>query len=519
MPIPFMDSTRDVGSLSELVALEGHIGAALQPHTLDSVLRGLWNRARDDGFPAPFMVAGTVQFALRHCAPAYRSMRAAEPLAWQKLAPVVDLIARFLLSDPVGFDESVPSSPLSILLRIVGNQFPYNPDIFGQQARSLILYTGIPKEIAGRKNVPLFDFAAAFERSNGVSIQDFVDVGFVAFAAAHKNRSFARDYFDTARRQGMHLPDDETVSAALNGLAADPGLLKKLDRQYQQPERRFAAYDYNPLFPYPIVRPWRQKKRLPMAHDRMTVPMPLLIPWRISTGIYYQMRQEHPDFASYFGHLFECYAGKVLGHCAPGKLLMSEQDIRKVYSTRMGKTPDWIVVDGSTAILIECKATRLSRLALATGSEEAITSSLAQIKSGLYQLHEFMQACQAGRVPHPLLAGCTTFCPVVLTFEPIYLINSVLFRDSLTEMLHGEARKLPWLILSLDELERLQPHLAAGVAMASLFASLRSQRFDEVLQALHKKTNKTYCDSFLFQKDQEIYDRLGVSNRLASTAK
>lgn len=505
------EMSRDVGGLNELLALEDRIRMALQQHTLDGVLRGLWNAAKPDRFPKPFMVAGTVLFALRYCAPAFRSMRATEPLSMPVLVPILDLVAQFLLSDPIGFDETVPNSLLSILLRTVGNQFPYETDPFGQQARSLILYVDLPKELASRKKKPVFDFAAAFERTNGVSMQDFVDVGFTAFAAAHSNRSFARDYFDTARRLGVRLPDDGVVSSVLDGLAADPGMLKNLDNQYRQPDRRFAAYDYNPLFPYPIVRPWRQKKRVPVAEDRMTAPLPFLISWRISTGIYYQMRQEHPEFASYFGHLFESYAGKVLAHSVPGKPLLSEQDIRTAYPPRMGKVPDWVVVDGKTAILVECKATRLNRLALATGSEEAIASSLGQVRGGLYQLHEFIQACKAGRVSHPALAGCTDFCPVVLTYEPIYLANSIVFRDSLVGMLDETARNLPWLILSLDELEKLQPHIAAGVEITSLFSNLRSQMFSKVLQAAHEQTGKNYKDSFLYQKDQEIYDRLGVS--------
>lgn len=519
MTMPVREPVTDVQSLGELLALEDSIRRAFQPHTLDGVLRGLWNTARHDGFPAPFMVAGTVQFALRHCAPAFRSMRAAEPLAWSVLAPIVDLVTRFLLSDPVGFDDTVPNSLLSILLRTAGNQFPYEADPFGQQARSLILYHDLPKELAGRKKVPAFDFASAFERTNGVPVQDYVDVGFTTFAAAHSNRSFARDYFDTARRQGIRLPDDEAVSAVLDGLAADPWTLKRLDKQHQQPDRRFAAYDYNPLFPYPIVRPWRQKKRVSAQQDRMTVPLPLLIPWRISTGIYYQMRRDHPEFASYFGHLFESYVGKVLGHCVPGKPLLSEQDLRTAYPARKGKAPDWVVVDGSEAFLLECKATRLSRLALATGGQEAIASSLRQIKEGIYQLHEFTQACEAGRVPHPMLTGCTTFHPVVLTFEPIYLANSAPFRESLTGLLDGSAKNLPWLILSLDELEKLQPHLAAGVAMAPILDGLRSQQFGEVLQAAHEQTGKTYQNSFLYQMDQEIYNRLGVDVEALDTAR
>lgn len=321
-----------------------------------------------------------------------------QPLTWHKLAPIVHEITQFLLADPVGFDEIVPNSLLSVLLRVVGNQFPFKDDRFGQQARSLILYIDLPKQLAGQKHVPAFDFAAAFERINMVSVSDFIDIGFVVFAGAHANCSFSRDYFETARRQGMLLPNDERVVAVLNQLAADPGMFKTLYNKYRQPDRRFAAYDYNPLFPYPIIRPWRQEKWVTMEQDRMVAPLPGLILWRISTGIYYQMRDCYEDFTSYFGHIFEACVGKVLGHCVPQKNLISEHGIRMEYPASAGKSPDWIVVEGDTAILIECKATKLSRLALATGGEDAIESSIGQIKKGLHQLHEFIQICQAGNV-------------------------------------------------------------------------------------------------------------------------
>ena len=88
MTTPMREPVGDVRSLSELVALEDRIRRALQPHTLDAVLHGLWNTADSKRLPAPFMVAGTVLFALRHCAPAFRSMRAAQP-SWADTASMM----------------------------------------------------------------------------------------------------------------------------------------------------------------------------------------------------------------------------------------------------------------------------------------------------------------------------------------------------------------------------------------------------------------------------------------------
>ena len=101
---------KEIQSFSDFEALERQIREALQPHNLDGVLRGLWNTARPEGKPSPFMIAGTALFAMRYCAPSYRRLREVEPLSWQTLFPIVDLVTHFLLADPIGFDESVPRS-------------------------------------------------------------------------------------------------------------------------------------------------------------------------------------------------------------------------------------------------------------------------------------------------------------------------------------------------------------------------------------------------------------------------
>lgn len=502
-------------NLAELEMLERRIEDALRPHTVDSVLCGLWNKAKPDGFPQPFMIAGTAQFALRFCAPAFRSIRPSPPLDWRMLSPIVDLVTRYLLTDPIGFDETVPSSLLSILLRTVGHQFPYASSFFGQHARALILYRDIPRLLADRKGVSKFDFRAAFEHVNGASVEDVIDIGYIAFCAAHSNQGFALKYFHDMRKQGMHVPGDDVIMAVLDKLSADPRKFNAEGGKNRRKDRRFAAYDSNPLFRFPIVRPWPRSNRTARAQDRMTVPLPELIPRRLAIGVYYEMRREYTDFLNYFGHLFEAYAGQVFRHCVPGKALLSESDIRAVYSAKHGKAPDWVVMEGDTAILIECKATRLSRLALAEGSEENIASDLKHVASGLKQLAEFTQACQAGKVPHPALRQCHAYCPVILTFEPLFLANSTDFRQMLTGLVDEAVGKQPWLILSLEELEQLQPHIAAGVAMAELFTKMRHQLFPALLENVHQQTGCTYKDTFLHQQEHEFYVRLGIAHKMA----
>ncbi len=50
-----------------------------------------------------------------------------------------------------------------------------------------------------------------------------------------------------------------------------------------------------------------------MSNDRIIAPLPDLIPYRVSTGIYYEMFNEYrEDFSRFFGHLFEAYVERLL---------------------------------------------------------------------------------------------------------------------------------------------------------------------------------------------------------------
>jgi hypothetical protein len=333
-------------------------------------------------------------------------------------------VTQYQIADPLGFNESIQenyydSNPVFTLLRIFGNQAPYCIDFFGQQARPLLLFQEIPKEIAGSKRGTKFDLESSFYEISGVPLTDFINVGYVSFAAAHSNDGFTRGYFEKARSQGFNLPKGNLILPALDKLAADSRKLKQLYLKGRTHDRRFAMYDFNPLFLHPIVRPWKQQKALLMDSDLLVAPIPNLILYRISMGIFYDLFNHFKtDFSNYFGHVFEAYVGRILHHSICSGNLLSENDIRKTYSPEKGKVPDWIVIEGTTAILIECKATRFSRAALTTGEESAIHDSLKQVMKGLRQLYWFREACIAKQPGLEALHSCTDFKPLLVSLEP-----------------------------------------------------------------------------------------------------
>jgi hypothetical protein len=440
-------------------------------------------------------------------------------MTWSELSSIAHLVIQYLIADPVSFEPAIEdnyrdSTLIPVILRSVGNQFPYNIPFFGQYARSLKLFHHIPQQLRGHPNIPKFDFDAAFQKLTGVSLVDFIVVGYGAFAAANSNHGFTGGWFQKAREQGMDYKD-EVVIRVLDHLAADQWQMRALYEKYKQPDRGYGMYDYNPLFVYPIVRPWPKREHTTLDDDRLIAPLPMMILTRLSEGIYLQMFDRYKqEFTRYFGRVHEAYVGEVLQHSVPNKTLLSEADIRRTYKS--GKVPDWVIIDGETAILVESKATGFQRKALATADSVAIDRSVHQVIGGLIQLHEFRDACERRVAGLERLHECTDFKLLVVTYEPFYLVNSVPFRETIDSRLSKElsaksVNVFPWYVLAVDQLEKLQPHIAAGVELKEIIEKLLShQTFDNTLKEIGEQTGSTYQDCFLYEMDMEIHRRLKI---------
>lgn len=421
-----------------------------------------------------------------------------------------------MITDPATFDTQgddnyYESTLIPIVLRLAGNQFPFDVPFFGQYARALKLFHYIPQQL-GRAVVPqYFDIDAEFQKLTGIRVIDFIDVGYGCFAVATSKSAFTGGWFQKARSQGMKF-DDDFVMKALDQLAADQWQLRNLYQTYKQPDRRYGMHDFNPLFVYPLVRPWPKRESTILDEDRMIAPLPGLILTRLSEGIYHQMFYKYrDDFARYFGYVFENYVGEILRNSVSAGKLLSEREIKRTYKT--GKIPDFVFIDGKTATLIECKATGLQRKALATADATSIDQSLSRIIEGLIQLHEFKDACGKRASGLEQLWDCSQIGLMIVTLEPFYIVNSVPFKEVIANKL---ARELavdlsPWHVLAVDQLEKMQPHFAAGIDFSTVVNELLSHRsFNDVLKESAEQTGRSYKDSFLYEMEKDIWDRLNI---------
>jgi hypothetical protein len=510
-----------LNSLLDLQNLEARIRQKIKQYELDDFLGTL---LLSSGKLQPFVIAGMALFGIRFALPPIKRYASVKYIPANEFNLITDWVTQYLLADPTSFyppveDKYHDSTLIPIILRHVGYQFPFAQTFWGQAGRSFYLFKEIPNTLKIRKN--RFDLHAAFSKLYGVTLDDFLAVGYVAFSAANANRNegrvgFSRGYFQKARDDGMTLPDDEVINAVMDKLAADQWQMREKYEEYKQENRNYSAYDYNPLFIYPIIRPWIKSSATQADEDRFVSPLPEMILTRLSSGVYEDLAFNFKSgFPKYFGHVFEEYVGEILRHCVPSSVLISGSSIRRTYSDKKGKAPDWVIIDGDAAILVECKAVGYPRKAVATGDEIRIDRTIDKIADGLVQMHEFKEACIRKELGLERFNACIEYKLLLITYEPVYLSNSVILREILEQKVSNAIvtkglNISPWVIWSVDELEKLQPHLNAGVSLRTLIDQYKPSDFNELLSRLHAQTGCTFADSFLAVKEQEIYKSLGV---------
>ena len=74
--------------------------------------------------------------------------------------------------------------------------------------------------------------------------------------------------------------------------------------------------------------------------------------------------------------------------------------------------------------------------------------------------------------------------------------------------------KFDWQVHSVNDIEAIQPHLIDGIKLSEVLEQLGQKSFNEVIDNLVAQTNKSFGDSFLYPKHEEIYERLGILEQI-----
>lgn len=253
-------------------------------------------------------------------------------------------------------------------------------------------------------------------------------------------------------------------------------LAEKLRKEHALDES--FAYRYSSLRQFPIVE---------YSHgevDEIACPIPTLLFWRITTGLYYSLRGQ-AGFATAFGASFQAYVGEVLQRCITGQGMQVLPEMEYHAGLNRKDSIDWIVQEGDAAALfIECKTMRLTWASKAGMSDlSKLAQDVRKLAGAVIQTYKAIRDYRAGLYPHLAFVEARCITPVVLTLEDWYC-NGQYLPGLLDEAVRTAMEsaglppewmtEMPYTVISIDEFET-----AAGVTnTAGINAFWRAKLLD-----------------------------------------
>jgi hypothetical protein len=327
------------------------------------------------------------------------SRKGASLLQWKVLAEVANLTKQ--LENEIYSKIAIPNRIRLELMRISHRQFIWQQHRFGWQ--SMIRYYKLfkPREIS-----------LLASETVGLDVDQIFLIGmayigiFLESPRATRNLRIEIPGIDQSHIDKFLAFTSQTRASLSNRLRSEHAL----DEGF--------AYRYSSLREFPLVQ---------ISHlgiDEILCPIPTLLFWRISSGLYYSLRSLK-GFPTAFGKSFQSYVGEVLQHRITNAGMTIHGEVEYYVGNNRKDSIDWIVQhDDDAAMLIECKTMRLTWASKAGLSDlSALDQDVRKLAGAIVQSYKAIRDYRSGKYPHlPYLDGRRIY-PVIVTLEDWYLFG------------------------------------------------------------------------------------------------
>lgn len=296
---------------------------------------------------------------------------------------------------------------LMTLIRVSHQQWPFQEGMLDFIPRHVLLYlkTAVPS--------PSIDPKSVFLDKTGITLEEFMAIGMLMYAAGLRHHTFPREYLENTEVALLRpYVTSDKLTAFLSVAGAD---FKSFRQMCLNEEREYpdaGPYQFNPLFSRPVII---RKDGL------LCLPVPRLAIHRVTRGLYYDLQEEFSElggnpFAEWFGHAFEDYGGLLLRDTFGEKNVFPEP--------RYGRSeiggPDWTIIRQDTALVLEFRSGRLHKRAKTYADyQEIITLLKRNIVETLLKLPQKIEDLKSGKTGTPVVRDMR-YIPAVVTYEPLY---------------------------------------------------------------------------------------------------
>jgi hypothetical protein len=285
----------------------------------------------------------------------------------------------------------------------------------------------------------------------------------------------------------------------------------KAEMQAQQRYDVNWAYVFDPMRSRPLIR---------LNDTTLFCPLPTLLFWRFTEALYFDLVQQGALFNDNFGLAFEDLAGEVVLKVAPAGRLQALPEQTYGSRKRPRKSVDWIVIDQTASLFVECKSSRLKSQAKADIVDTTtIDAEFDRLAGFLFQLYRTLSDALTGQYPHWKLDARPIY-PVLLTLDewlPSGQLLAPWLQDRLRIRLEADGvnprlmHSHPFTLCSLHEFEALCKAMASnGVDAVMRGKTAEEERSWAVIPYLSKNFPSSLGGEALFQEE---WDRIILKTR------
>jgi hypothetical protein len=398
----------------------------------------------------------------------------------------------------------------SLILRKIGS-LRWNIRPHNMWGRTFYIYEELIRK-NGTPNLIRDIVNTKFEEKFGLPIFDFIKLGFIAFCWSRQPGCMNREYFETARRQKISIPEKNIILTFLKYISVSPQTFREMCADDANLENHLKTYEFNPLLKYPLIRFSHNHDKIEAKYDDFIAPIPSLLTYRFTTGLYHQLFNAFGNnFSDSFGLHFEHYVEDLLNWYHLSGRIVPEREIRLIIpSPKKGQNigiPDWIIFCEEGVILLECKATKFSQEIFEHGldASDPAKGCIRQLNKGINQLKNFEQYIPKIMKKFGITYRNLPIQKVIVTFEPLVALNKGPLREWI-EIEQGDKKDCT--IIWIWYLEEIQPYIAKGASLWSFLIDFTELKFDEIIKTLQSETGARYSDSVLSKYEDKLYDEL-----------
>jgi len=354
------------------------------------------------------------------------------------------------------------------------------------------------------------DLNKIIEKTVGLSVKSLYSVGMMFIGAYLKSPAINMPI--NIEVQGINRDNIENFLECFSSTIKD--LKKKLNHE-QEMNSKF-AYSFSSLRAYPIIKMQYHGKK------SLVCPLPTLLFWRITSGVYYEVCDKQ-YFDNSFGASFQKYVGDVI------KISLRESPTIKVLSEEqysVGKdrkdTADWIIYDNNSILFIECKTKRLRLPAKFELDDSSYANKeLEKMADFILQIYKSIEDYRKNKYPSLKYSESKRVYPLVLTLENWHVIGDCLLSElenMVVKRLNKDnidtscLKEMPYSICSVDEFE----NLVQLIPITGIDLFMHNKVFDSEMNKcdFHSYMNSKYAkeyknNRFLFEEDcNNIFESL-----------